>query len=65
MVLIDRIWTVCQRVVVRIALANELWYETRPDGERSYHILRFGFADRDGQRIWSLHVFGLVVRVGW
>lgn len=63
MILVQRNWVVGRRVV-GLSLATELWYETRENGDRACHLLRVGYTLRGGLKLWSLHIFGLVIRFG-
>lgn len=63
MILVQKNWIIGRRVI-GISLANELWYETRDNGDLVAHMFRFGYTLRGDLKLWSLHILGLVIRFG-
>lgn len=60
-------WWPSDRVVIRVNVANELWYNTLANGERHIHLFNAGWYecnDCHGVRLWSVTILWLLVRVG-
>jgi hypothetical protein len=56
------------RAVLSVKLANELWFNTLPDGERHTHLFNVGIYTRPeeypGVRLFSVTILWLFVQVG-